>query len=141
MAGLAVCATVVIFTTLGMIHHAVVSHAVFGRSTTNPWYFMTALPFLFVLLVRGLEAINRRLATAAGAALAVLFVVIDLHGTWVQMPRSYASTTDAALQWSRLTAIHPSILSGDLRWLFLATQLGALCLVVGGLVYASGDRA
>jgi predicted membrane channel-forming protein YqfA (hemolysin III family) len=104
---------------------------------TNPWYFMTALPFLFVLLVRGLEAINRRLATAAAAALAVLFVVIDLHGTWVDTPRAYASTTDAALQWSRLTSIHPAVLSGDLRWVFLAMQLGALCLVVGGLVYAS----
>ena len=54
---------------------------------------MTALPFLFVLLVRGLEAINQRLATAAAAALAVLFVVIDLYGTWVQMPNAYASTT------------------------------------------------
>ena len=84
--GLAVCAAVVIFTALGMIYHAVLSHAVFGRPMTNPWYFMTALPFLFVLLVRGLEAINRRLATAAAAALAVLFVAIDLHGTWVQMP-------------------------------------------------------
>ena len=136
-AGLAVCATVVIFTALGMIHHAVVSHAVFGRSTTNPWYFMTALPFLFVLLVRGMEALSHRLAAAGAAALAVLFVAIDLHGTWVQMPASYASTTDAALQWSRLTAIHPAILSGDFRWLFLATQLAALCLVVAGLVYAS----
>ena len=49
-------AAVVIFTALGMIHHAVVSNAMFGGPTTNPWYFMTALPFLFVLLVRGLEA-------------------------------------------------------------------------------------
>ena len=139
VAGLAVCAAVVIFTALGMIYHAVLSHAVFGRSMTNPWYFMTALPFLFVLLVRGLEAIDRRLAIAAAAALAVLFVAIDLHGTWVQMPRFYASTTDAALQWSRLTAIHPAILSGDLRWLFLAMQLGALCLVVGGLLLQHDD--
>ena len=138
--GLAICAAVVLFTTLGMIHHAVVSHAVFGRWTTNPWYFMTALPFLFVLLVRGLEAINRRLATVAAAGLAALFVAIDLHGTWVQMPRFYAGTADAALQWSRLTAIHPAILSGDLRWLFLATQLGALCLVGGGLAYAWRSR-
>jgi hypothetical protein len=134
--GLAVCAVVVIFTALGMIYHAVASHAVFGQWTTNPWYFMTALPFLFVLLVRGLEAIDRRLATGAAAALAVLFVAIDLHGTWIQMPRFYASTTDTALQWSRLTAIHPAILSGELRWLFLATQLGALCLVSAGLAWA-----
>lgn len=134
--GLAVCAAVVISTTLGMIHHALVSHALFGGATTNPWHFMTALPFLFVLLVRGLEAINRQLAAVAAAVLAVMFVAIDLHGTWVQMPGHYASTTDAALQWSRLTAIHPAILSGDLRWLFLATQLGALCLVVGGLLHA-----
>jgi hypothetical protein len=139
--GLAVCAAVVIITALGMIHHALVSHAIFGRSTTNQWYFMTALPFLFVLLVRGLEAINRRLATVATAALAVLYVAIDLHGTWVLMPRHYANTTDAALQWSRLTSIHPTILSGDLRWLFLATQLGALCLVFGGLVHARRNRA
>lgn len=139
--GLAVCAAVVIFTALGMIHHALVSHAVFGGATTNPWYFMTALPFLFVLLIRGLEAIDRRLATAAAAALAALFVAIDLHGTWVQMPRAYANTTDAALQWSRLTAIHPAVLSGDLRWLFLAAQLGALCLVVLGLVHAWRNRA
>ena len=135
------CAIVVIFTALGMIYHAVVSHAVFGRSTTNPWYFMTALPFLFVLVVRGLEAIGRRLATVAAAVLAALFVAIDLHGTWVQMPTSYASTTDAALQWSRLTTIHPAILSGDLRWLFLAMQFGALCLVVGGLVHVRRTRA
>jgi TRAP-type C4-dicarboxylate transport system permease small subunit len=100
---------------------------------------MTALPFLFVLLVRGLEAIDRRVATSAAAMLAVLFVAIDLHGTWVQMPTHYASTTDATLQWSRLTVIHPAVLSGDRRWLFLATYLGALCLVVGGLVYAWRD--
>jgi hypothetical protein len=141
VAGLAVCAAVVIITALGMIHHALVSHAMLGRSTTNPWYFMTALPCLFVLLVRGLEAIDRRLATVAAAVLAALYVAIDLHGTWVQMPRFYASTTDAALQWSRLTAIHPPILSGDLRWVFLATQLGALCLVVGALLHARRHRA
>jgi hypothetical protein len=140
-AGLAVCAAVVIFTVLGMIHHALASHALFGRPMTNQWYFMTALPFLFVLLIRGLEAINLRMATAAAAVLALLFVAIDLHGTWVQMPRAYASTPDVALQWSRLTAIHPAILSGDFRWLFLATQLGALCLVVGVLVYACRIRA
>jgi hypothetical protein len=140
-AGLGVCAIVVIFTALGMTYHAILSHAVFGRSMTNSWYFMTAQPCLFVLVVCGLEAINRRLATAAAAALAVLFVAIDLHGTWVQMPTFYASTTDAHLQWSRLTMIHPAFLSGDLRWLFLAVQLGALCLVVGGLVYASRHRA
>jgi hypothetical protein len=140
-AGLAVCAAVVIFTALGMMYHVVLSNAVFGRPMTNPWYFMTALPFLFVLLVRGLEAIDRRLATVATGGLIVLFVAIDLHGTWVQMPRHYASTTDAALQWSRLTAIHPAILSADLRWLFLATQLGVLCLVVGGLVHAWRNRA
>jgi hypothetical protein len=133
---LAVCAIVVISTTLGMIHHALLSQAVFGGATTNPWYFMTALPFLFVLLVRGVEAISRRLATVGAAVLAVLFVAIDLHGTWVQMPRHYANTADAALQWSRLTAIHPALLSGDLRWLFLAMQLGALCLAIGGLVHA-----
>jgi hypothetical protein len=141
VAGLAVCAAVVLITTLGMIHHALLSHALFGGATTNPWYFMTALPFLFVLLVRGLEAIDRRLATAAAAGLAMLFVAIDLHGTWVQMPRSYANTTFTALQWSRLTAIHPAILSGDMRWLFLAAQLGALCLVPGGLVRAWRNRA
>jgi hypothetical protein len=138
-AGLVVCAAVVIFTTLGMMYYSVLSYALFGQPMTNPWYFMTALPFLFVLLVRGLEAIDRRLAAIAAAVLAVLFVAIDLHGTWVQMPRSYASTTDAALQWSRLTTIHPAILSGDLRWLFLAMYLGALCLVVGALMYAWRD--
>ena len=140
--GLAVCAAVVIVTALGIVHYAIVSYAVYGRSTAVPWYFMTALPFLFVLLVRGLEAINRRLALVASAALAVLFVTIDLHGTWIQMPTAYASTTNTALKWSRLTAIHPAFLSSDLRWLFLAIQLGALCLVVGALVHASkgGDQ-
>ena len=68
---LVVSAVVVIFTTLGMIHHALVSQALFGRATSNAWYFMTALPFLFVLLVRGLEAIHHRLAIVAPAALAV----------------------------------------------------------------------
>jgi hypothetical protein len=141
VARLAVCAAVVIFTALGMTYHAVLSNAVFGRVMTTPWYFMTALPFLFVLLVRGLEAIDRRLAIAAAAALAMLFVAIDLHGTWVQMPRAYASTTVAFLQWSRLGSIHPAFLSGDLRWWFLATQLGALGLVVVGLVHVSRNRA
>jgi len=120
-----------------MAYHAVISYAIYDRVMTTPWYFMTALPFLFVLLVRGLEAISSRLATVAAGGLAVLFVAIDLQGTWVEMPRAYASTTDATLQWSRLASIHPAILSGDLRWLFLVTQLGALVLVVAGLVYAS----
>ena len=141
LARLVVCAAVVLFTALGMTYHGILSHAVFGRVMTNPWYFMTALPFLFVLVVHGLEAISRRLATAGAAALAVLFVVMDLYGTWVQMPTSYASTTDTALQWSRLTAIHPAMLSGDLRWVFLALELGALSMVVAALVYTSRHRA
>ena len=136
LAGLAICAAVVLFTALGMTYHAVLSHAVYGRSMTNTWYFMTALPFLFVLLARGLDAISQRFAIVAAAILALLFVAIDVHGTWVQMPRFYASTEDAALQWSRLTTIHPAILSGDLRWWFLAMQFAALGLVVGGLAYA-----
>jgi hypothetical protein len=138
--GIGVCALVVIFTVLGVIYYAVLSHAVFGRSMANPWYFMTALPFLFVLLVRGLETIDRRVAVAAPAGLAALFVAIDLHGTWIQMPAFYASTTRAVIQWSRLSAIHPAILSGNLRWWFLATQLGALCLVGAALMYASRHR-
>jgi hypothetical protein len=136
-AGSIVCAVIVLFTALGMLYHSVLSHAVFGRTVTNPWYFMTALPFLFVLVVRGWETISERFATCAGAALAVLFVAIDLHGTLVQMPLLYTRTTDAALQWSRLTSIHPAFLSGDLRWLFLSLQLGALGLVFGTLVRAS----
>jgi hypothetical protein len=140
-AGLVVCAAVVIFTVFGMAYHAVLSHAVFGRPMTNTWYFMTALPCLLVLLVRGLEVINRRVAIASAAALAFLFVAIDLHGTWVQMPRFYAATTDSALQWSRLTAIHPAILSGNLRWLFLSVQLGALGLAVVGWLRVSRHRA
>jgi hypothetical protein len=138
---LAVCAAVVVFTALGMIHHAIISHAVFGRSMTNPWYFMTALPFLFVLVVRGLGAIGPRLASVAAAALAALFVVIDLHGTWVQMPAAYTGTTEAALQWSRLSSIHPAILSGDHRWWFLAIQLAALCIAVSALLHRSRRRA
>ena len=140
-AGLLVCATVVIGTTLGMMHHALLSQALFGGATTNPWYFMTALPFLFVLLVRGLGAIDARLATVAAAVLAVLFVAIDMHGTWVQMPAHYASTTDPALQWARLTEIHPALLSGRRRWVFLATQLGALCLVAGAATQAWRTRS
>jgi hypothetical protein len=102
---------------------------------------MTALPFLFVLLVRGLEMIGARVATAAGAALAALYVAIDLHGTWILMPTAYASTTDVALQWTRLTAIHPAILRGDFRWSFLAAYIGALCVVGGGLLYARRRHA
>jgi hypothetical protein len=136
---LAVCAAVVFGTALGMLHHAVVSHAVFGRPMTNPWYFMAALPFLFVLVVRGLAALNGRVAVIASAALAALFVAIDLHGTWVQMPLAYANTADRALQWVRLTAVHPAMLSGNLRWLFLAIQLGALCLAIAGLFARKGN--
>jgi hypothetical protein len=138
---LAVCAAVVICTTLGMAYYTVLSNAVFGRWMTNPWYFMTALPFLFVLLVRGLQAIDVRLAAAGAALLTVLYVGIDLHGTLVQMPAVYGNTTDAALQWSRLSAMRPAILTGDLRWVFLALQLGALCAVAGGLFYARRARA
>jgi hypothetical protein len=135
-ADLAVCAAVVACTAAGMTYHAVLSHAAFGRTMTTPWYFMTALPFLFVLVVRGLDAIDRRLAVAGAGALAVLFVAIDLHGTWVQMPVFYTLMQDAALQWSRLTVIHPAILSGTRRWVFLATQLGALGLAGAGIAYA-----
>lgn len=139
-AGLAVCGFVVIFTVLGMTYHAILSHAVYGRVMTTPWYFMTAQPCLFVLVVRGVEVVNRRLAVTAAAALIVLFVLIDLHGTWVQMPRFYADTTDVALQWTRLTAIHPAFLNGDRRWLFLAGQLGALLLFVVGCLRAMRSR-
>ena len=137
---LAVCATVVVCTVLGMAYHAVLSHAAFGRAMTTPWYFMTALPFLFVLVVRGLEAIDRRLATASAAALAVLFVAIDLHGTWVRMPEAYASTTNSALQWSRLSKIHPAFLSGDLRWWFLAAQIGSVLLAAAVAATAAAAR-
>lgn len=137
--GLVVCSAVVVFTTLGMMYYSVLSHAVFGAPLANPWYFMTALPFMFVLLVRGMETIGARLATTAGAALAALYVAIELHGTWIQMPTAYASTTDVALQWARLTAIHPAILRGDFRWFFLAAHVGALCMVAGALVYTRHD--
>jgi len=140
-ARLAVCGAVVIGTALGMAYHAVISYAIYDRVMTTPWYFMTALPFLFVLVVRGLQAIDIRLAIGGGAALAGLFVAIDLHGTWVQMPAAYASTPDTALQWSRLTRIHPAMLSGRLRWWFLGTQLAALCLAAGGMVLARRNRA
>jgi hypothetical protein len=70
-----------------------------------------------------------------------MFVAIDLHGTWVEMPQAYANTTDASLQWARLTTIHPAILNGDLRWAFLAIQLGALGLVGGCLLHAGRNRA
>jgi hypothetical protein len=137
---LAVCAAVVVFTTLGMMYYSVLSHAVFGAPLANPWYFMTALPFMFVLLVRGLETAGARLATMAGAALVALYVAIELHGTWILMPAAYASTTDVALQWARLTAIHPAILRGDFRWFFLAAHVGALCLVAGALLYTRHRR-
>lgn len=138
---LAVCAAVVIFTVLGMSYHAVVSHAAFGRTMTTPWYFMTALPFALVLLARGLEGLYRRTAVGVAAGLALLFVAIDLHGTWIQMPAFYASTARGALQWSRLATIHPFFLSGDLRWWFLAVHVGALGVVAGTLAYASRSRA
>jgi hypothetical protein len=137
---LAICAAVVICTTLGMAYYTVLSNAVFGRWMTNPWYFMTALPFVFVLLVRGLEVIDVRLAIAGAALLAVLYVGIDLHGTLVQMPAAYTNTTDGVLRWSRLSAMRPAILSGELRWVFLALQLVALALFGAALVYARKTR-
>jgi hypothetical protein len=57
------------------------------------------------------------------------------------MPTAYASTPDAALQWSRLTTIHPAILSGARRWWFLAIQLGGLCLAVAGTAYIGRKTA
>jgi len=74
-------------------------------------------------------------------ALAVLFVAIDLHGTWIQMPAFYTITTDTALQWTRLGALHPASLNGHLRWWFLASQLIPLGLVAGVLVRARRPRA
>jgi hypothetical protein len=122
---------------LGMTYHALVSNAIVGHSTTTPWYFMTALPFLFVLVIRGLESIDRRLAIAGAVALAVLFVGTELYGTWVEMPAAYTNTMDGRLQWRRLGAIHPAILSGRLRWWFLAAQLLALGLAAGGTAIAA----
>jgi hypothetical protein len=139
-ARLGVCAAVVACAALGMAYHAVLSNAAFGRVMTTPWYFMTALPFLFVLVVRGLEAIHPRAAVVASIALAALFVAVDLHGTWVQMPAAYASTTVEHLQWSRLSTIHPGMLNGDRRWWFLATQLAALALAVGATVRVRRGR-
>jgi len=137
VARLVVCGAVVAGTILGMTYHALISNAIIGHATTTPWYFMTALPFLFVLVVRGLNAINPRVAIIGAGALAVLFVTIDLHGMWVEMPAAYTNTTDTALQWRRLSAIHPAILNGRLRWWFLATQLGALALAGAGTAIAA----
>jgi hypothetical protein len=134
---LAVCAAVVAFTAAGMTYHAVLSHAAFGRTMTTPWYFMTALPFLFVLVVRGLAAMSARVSVGVAAALAILLVLIELHGTWMTMPAFYTSTSRVGLQWSRLTSMHPGILSGAWRGWFLGMQIGALGLVAGALVYAS----
>jgi hypothetical protein len=128
-------------TALGMFHHALASNAVSGRPMTNAWYFMGALPFLFVLVVKGLAVFSERLAVLATASLAVLFVAIDLHGTWVQMPNAYASTTEATLKWARLTAIHPTLLRGELRWVYLAIHLAALSFVVGALAHRSRSRS
>jgi phosphohistidine swiveling domain-containing protein len=133
---LGVCATVVLFTTLGMSYHIVLSQAVYGRVMTNPWYFMTVLPFFFVLLVRGLDAIDHRLAIGAAAGLAALYVGIDQYGTWIQMPAAYANVPKAALQWARLGTMHPAILSGTLRWWFLGLQVAALACVAAALVHA-----
>jgi hypothetical protein len=138
--GVAVSAAVVVFTTLGMMYYSVLSHAVFGAPMANPWYFMTALPFMFVLLVRALATIGARLAMTAGAALAAAYIAIELHGTWIQMPTAYAGTTDVALQWARLTTIHPAILRGDFRWFFLAAHVGALCVVAVALLYIRRRR-
>jgi len=137
LARLAVCATVVVGTVLGMTYHALISNAIVGHATTTPWYFMTALPFLFVLVIRGLESIDRRLAIAGAVALAVVFAGTELYGTWVEMPAAYTNTMDARLQWRRLSAMHPAVLSGRLRWWFLATQLAALGLAAGGAAIAA----
>jgi hypothetical protein len=134
---LVVCAAAVAFTAAGMTYHAVLSHAAFGRTMTTPWYFMTALPFVFVLVVRGLEAIDVRVAVSTAVALVALFLAIELHGTWVQMPEFYASTPRSGLQWARLSSMHPAVLSGASRWWFLGLQIGALGLMAGALVYAS----
>lgn len=134
VAGLALCALIVAGTVLGMVYYTVVSNAAYGRWMTNPWYFMAALPFLFVLLVRGLNAVNARLAAVATMTLLALFVAIELYGTWVRMPEFYASTAAADLQWSRLSAIHPAALSGDRRWVFLTLHLGTLGLAAGAAV-------
>jgi hypothetical protein len=130
---LVVCAAAVAFTAAGMAYHAVLSHAAFGRTMTTPWYFMTALPFLFVLVVRGLGAIDVRAPVCAAVALVALFLAIELHGTWVRMPEFYASTPRSGLQWARLTSMHPAVLSGAWRWWFLGLQIGALGLVADSL--------
>ena len=104
-------------------------------------YFMTAFPCALVLLMRGIAALDGRLGALVGASLAMLFVAIDVQGTWVEMPRVYADTSDPVLQWTRLSAVHPALLPGDWRWAFLALQIGALAVAVAGVVYASRLRA
>jgi hypothetical protein len=133
---LGVCATAVIFTTIGMSYHIVLSQAVYGRVMTNPWYFMTTLPFFFVLVVRGLDTVGRRLALGAATGLTLLYIGIDLYGTLIAMPAAYTSVPKAALQWARLSTIHPAMLSGTLHWWFLGLQLCALACVAGALFNA-----
>ena len=87
------------------------------------------------------DVLDRRLATGGGAGLAALFALMDLYGTWVAMPRVYADTADQALQWQRLTMIHPAILSGHLRWAYLGLHVLVLGLVLGALVYVRREAA
>jgi hypothetical protein len=51
-------------------------------------------------------------------------------------PAAYTDISRAALQWARLSTIHPALLNGASRWWFLGVQLGALALVAAALLIA-----
>jgi len=129
-AAAAICGAVVVFTLAGMVHHALLSRMLQGETTTNFWYFMMALPCLFLVLLQGAHVIHFRLPLIFGSVLAALFLGLELHGLFFQLAPFYAGTTDPGLMWTRLGRIHPAVPSPSQRGLYLAL----IGIALGGLL-------
>jgi hypothetical protein len=109
-------ALAVVFSTLGLCHHAVQTQMCWGAAMTGPWYLSVALPMFFLFLIAPLGSYARIYSLVLG----VFLLIAGLYGALLVMPETYAAAPISALALERLASLQPC-------W------LGTLTLTIAGV--------
>ena len=99
--------SVVSFMVAGLAYFATISLVDLGVAVTIPSYFMIALPAWTALLYQAALFVGTRFAFWSAQVLMAFYVVSELFGTLVIMPKAFTNTSWSWLSWTRLTEVHP----------------------------------
>lgn len=99
--------SVVIFMVAGMAYFATISLVDLGAAVTIPSYFMIALPAWTALIYQAALFVAARFAFWFAQVLMAFYIVSELFGTLVIMPKAFTNTSWSWLSWIRLTELHP----------------------------------